>query len=162
MDKHQQIERQLSAYFDRELEASEAILVEKHLQNCSECQQIMVDFEAQQSLISKLKQEDPIEVWSQIRDQIDLEKDIQPFWKQWGVSVPIVALTAMLVFSLIILYPISEESTTSPINDYLLAHAQYSTDYAIDSLDLDEAVSTIDNESFVNTDRLLDAYYGYE
>ena len=165
MDTHQEIQQQLSAYFDGELEASAALVVKKHLLNCDECQQMIADFEAQQVLMYGLKQENPIDTWSQIRDQIEIQEGKLPFWKRWAVPLPVAALATIMVFGLMVFYPISERSSVSPINDYLSAHAQYSTDYSIDSSFLNETVSAIEldnTDSSGDTDWLLDAYHGYE
>jgi predicted anti-sigma-YlaC factor YlaD len=165
MDAHKEIQQQLSAYFDGELETSATLVVKKHLLNCDECQQIIADFEVQQGLMYGLKQEDPIDTWSQIRDQIEIQEGNLPLWKRWVFPLPVVALVATLVFGLVVFYPISERSSVNPINDYLSAHAQYSTDYSMGSSFLNETVSAIEldnTDSLGDTDWLLDAYHGYE
>ena len=170
MNNHQIIQRQLSAYLDNELEFSETIQVEKHLDNCDQCRRVLTDFQTQQNLISNLRHDVPVDIWSQIQGQIGEpvdEKISPPLWRRLWLPIPTAGLVAVLVIGIIFLFPTSEDPVFDPINNYLLAHAKYTMDYpALDGMSLDEtavsSTATSEAEPFEDTDVLLSAYYDYE
>ena len=170
MNNHQIIQRQLSAYLDDELELSETIQVEKHLDNCDQCRQILTDLQTQKNLISNLRHDVPVDIWSQIQGQIVEpidEKISPPLWQRLWLPIPTAGLAALLVIGIIFLFPTSEDPVFDPINNYLLAHAKYTMDYpALGGISLDEtavsSTATSETEPFEDADALLSAYYDYE
>ena len=87
MMEHDQVVELLPAYVDQELGVSETIQIERHLNNCFECQQ---DFEQQSQLSAQLKSvafhfEAPAGLAQRISDALPTERSIPavPTDKRW-------------------------------------------------------------------------------
>ena len=95
--KHKQIQKQLSAYLDDELDLLDCRQVEMHLRTCSECAEILADFRHNSQWVTNLRQTAPSGTWEAVQQQITAGNRVknQNRWRRW-IFRPITASVATL------------------------------------------------------------------
>ena len=175
--KHKQIQKQLSAYLDDELDLSDRRQVEMHLRTCSECAEILADFRHNSQGVTNLRQTAPLGIWEAVQEQIAAGNGVKDRnrWRRWifrPITASVATLAMCLILAIVYFKPTSQLGR-DPLDYYLMAHTEYaihnpltSNLVRVDSLtDVDEldsknsdSVPSDDTGSFL--DVYLDAYFG--
>jgi anti-sigma factor RsiW len=176
---HHRIQMLLSAYLDNELNAEERETVDRHLSTCSECREILTDFQQHDQWVADLPE--PLDVWESVQEQIQNRSSGQPqtesrpiripFWRRFvfrPVPLGIGGLVAAcLVVALISFFNPTEEFYEIPLDDYLAAHTEYTSlnpmrsNTGMDSFSIAQESNTGKTEDEFNlTQFLIDAHTG--
>ncbi len=91
-DKHEEIQRMLSAYLDGELTQADRQRVRLHLEECRECRLVMEEMAALQRLTAEMKFPDPPE---EIMDALERRLSVRAP-RRFGWSLLVAALVAWI------------------------------------------------------------------
>jgi anti-sigma factor RsiW len=105
---HRLIERQLSAYLDRELRPDEEGAVARHLQECASCRTEFDRLRQTKTFLSSLAERPlPDDFWPQMRRRLHQESRPRPSWLAPVFQRPAAALAGMAALILLLLLPLA-------------------------------------------------------
>ena len=166
------IQRQLSAYLDRELNEEEKLAVERYLSGCQESAKTFENLQRNSQLMSKLRQPTPSGIWEGVQSRI--EEENKGSWKSrftlpvrgWFLHpIPvasIVVLITVFAFSLFI-FNVDRNLLADPLDFYLIAHSEQTTGFWLMGEDSSSQESSVDANFTVSDESqaYLDTYFGY-
>jgi len=166
------IQRQLSAYLDRELNEEEKLAVERYLSGCQESAETFENLQRNSQLMSKLRQPTPSGIWEGVQSRI--EEESKDSWKarfailirEWFLRpIPVVSsavLIAVFAFSLFVLN-VDQDSLADPLDFYLIAHSEQTAVFWLMGEDSSSQESSVDTNFVVSDDSqvYLDTYFGH-
>lgn len=106
---HRHIERQLSAYLDRELRPGDEARIRRHLEGCDACREEVARLTRLKSVLAALPERPlPEDFWSQVRRELHREapRSLAGTWLRALREHPAPALAAAAVVLLLVLLPL--------------------------------------------------------
>ena len=166
------IQRQLSAYLDRELNEEEKLAVERYLSGCQESAETFENLQRNSQLMSKLRQPTPSGIWEGVQSRI--EEENKGSWKSrftmpvrgWFLHpIPVVSMVVLItVFALsLFILDVDQNSLEDPLDFYLIAHSEQTAVFWLMGEDSSSQESSVDTNFVVSDDSqvYLDTYFGY-
>jgi hypothetical protein len=181
--RHNQIQKQLSAYLDNELSLREKAQVEIHLRACDACAKILADLKRNSEWFASLRQPASSGIWEAVQEKIAdanpgavkqrLMLDFSEFLRQW-FSRPVTAgVGALVTLGLVLAFiylNLPSQPAEDPLDFYLMAHTGYTTHNPLRFQGVNPFVATanpdaqsadaITEDSQTPLDSYLDAYFG--